>query len=188
MPYVEERAAETNRTRRTSELRRGRLAALMEEHRGAIESLARKYAGRGADREDLEQEGRLAVIKTLRQYSKKTARKILANSLKKSVSRAAAKTRYRKCDVPIDLDEDGIGESAPLAEVAADPRGEADRERLELEDALSRRLSPGDFEVASLLMDGARRTEIAEALGVPRGRLRPAMLRIRVAVNEIRND
>jgi RNA polymerase sigma factor (sigma-70 family) len=144
------------------------LAEVLADNSETIGKFASIFAGRGAEREDLVQEGYLAMILMLRRHSRKHAKTILKNYVKPMVRDAAAKMRQHKDIVPLSPCEDdgGADMAMILEEHLADERAETDREMVELSDTLERSFNPDELAIALNLLEGSTHREIAETLGV----------------------
>ncbi|MDR1651665.1 MAG: sigma-70 family RNA polymerase sigma factor [Synergistaceae bacterium] len=150
-----------------SRVTKKQVSEVIAENARKVANYASRYAGRGAEREDLMQEGYLAILKVLREHSKKRAKGILASSLKGMVRDAAARLRRRCETVPIAQGCGGDDADAAFTdENLADERSGDDIERMEIEDALERLLEPGEMRLADRLMDGSTHSDIARELGL----------------------
>jgi RNA polymerase sigma factor (sigma-70 family) len=155
------------------------LADLLADNSETIGKFASIFAGRGAEREDLVQEGNLALLVMLRKCSRKHTKTILRNYVKPMVRDAAAKMRRRKDIVPLlPYGDDDSGEAAVLEENLADDRAEIDIQLVELGDVLERSLTGEDLEIARGLLDGLSHKEIAEILGVSKQALSARIQRL----------
>jgi RNA polymerase sigma factor (sigma-70 family) len=146
---------------------------------------ARRYAGRGAEAEDLEQEGYLTIISFLRQYSKRNISRMTEQSLKGITRDAAAKQRRRDDTVRLSqCDDDDSDEYLLKEEHIADPAAENDFRLIELNDMLERALNPDDLSVATMLMNGWTQADTARRLGVSQQSVSKRLARIRTALEE----
>ncbi|MDR3280204.1 MAG: sigma-70 family RNA polymerase sigma factor [Synergistaceae bacterium] len=148
---------------------RRRAPKIVRENALMIARLASRYEGRGAEKDDLVQEGYLAVLNAQRDYAQNEAKRVLDSSLRGIVRDAADRLRWKPCVLPIAKcldDEDGAAISALTEENIPDERAERDVARLELEDALERALEPDDMDIAVKLLDGFTHKDIAQKLGV----------------------
>jgi RNA polymerase sigma factor (sigma-70 family) len=139
----------------------GEIAALVEQFAPLVRSLARRYEGRGAEREDLLQEGRLALLLIARRCTKKEMAWRLKCRLPGMVRDAASRMRRPEA---LSLDRDDEDDAAPLD--VPDERAALDFEELELSDALDRLLDGTDREIARASLDGLTQAEIARCAGV----------------------
>ncbi|MDR1137345.1 MAG: sigma-70 family RNA polymerase sigma factor [Synergistaceae bacterium] len=149
-----------------------------------VSQYACKYSGRGAEAEDLEQEGYLALIACLRQYSKRKTCQMIENSLKGITRDAAA--RHRRRENPVRLSQcGGDSDDALLKEEhIADAAAADDFILVELTDMLERALKPDDLPVALMLMDGWTQAEIARRLGVSQQSVSKRIARIRTILKK----
>jgi RNA polymerase sigma factor (sigma-70 family) len=148
-----------------------------------ISRFASLYAGRGAEPEDLRQEGYLAILSRLRGYSKREMRRLIENSLKGIIRDRAAKQRRRENTVPLSqCDDDDSGEALLREEHMADAAAEEDFRRIELSDMLERALKPDDMPIAAMLLDGWTQAEIARRFGVTQQSVGKRIARIRAAL------
>lgn len=140
------------------------LGELAEKFRPLVRGIARRYANNPADREDLEQEGYLALIKIARGAKRGDMALLLKNHLPGYVRDAARKLwRHEGAVAPL---SGGDGDWREW--LLADARSEEDVLTLELEDELERLLPPDLLAVARALWDGMTQAEIAAAAGTSR--------------------
>ena len=140
------------------------IEGLVREFRPLVRSIARRYEGRGADREDLEQEGYLALILLARRGMGRDPARHLKNHLPGFVRDAAARMRHRSETVTLTPNGDD-DDSPPLAEMLPDERAERDFEEFELHDLMERTLTREEFHIAGSLYRGMTQSEIASSLG-----------------------
>jgi RNA polymerase sigma factor (sigma-70 family) len=141
-----------------------------------VRSVARRYEGRGALREDLEQEGYLALLKIARRVSQRECfSRVLWNFLPGMVRDAAAKLRWGDREVPLaaggeygDPDDD---EDLPAVNVA-DDRAPRDYDEVEFRAAIDALGEAPDRDIAEALADGLSLGEIACQLHIDRKTLR----------------
>lgn len=140
------------------------LDELAEKFRPLVRSVARRYANNHADREDLEQEGYLALIKLARRGKRGDMALLLKNHLPAYVRDAARKLwRHEEKSEPL-----ADGEGGEREWLLPDARSEEDLRKLELDDELERLLPPDLLAVARALLDGMTQTETAELTGTSR--------------------
>ncbi|MDR0649432.1 MAG: sigma-70 family RNA polymerase sigma factor [Synergistaceae bacterium] len=150
--------------------------ALVEAFTPLVRSVARRYEGRGALREDLEQEGYLALLKIARRASQRgRLSRVLWNFLPAMVRDAAAKMRWGVRDVPLspggeygDPDDEG---DPPAVNVACE-RASRDYDEVELRAAIDALGEAPDRDIAGALADGLNLGEIAAMLHIDRKTLR----------------
>lgn len=136
---------------------------LVREFAPLVRRIARRYEGRGADREDLEQEGYAAMIEIARRHGSREMGKRLKRHLPGYVRDAAAKMwRPASC---VSISDDEQSEGVSLSELLPDPHAGEDVEEFELMDALERFLEQDEMALACALADGLTQQEIAEATG-----------------------
>ena len=154
----------------------------MREFAPLVRRTARRYEGRGAERDDLEQEGYLALIQLAERDMKGDTARYLKNHLPGYVRDAAARMRTRFNTVTLSADDD---DSAPgLEDIIPDCRTEVELEELEIKDMLERALHPEDLNLTLALCSGRTQTEMASSLGVTRQRVRRSIKRIREQLKE----
>ena len=131
---------------------------IVRDYRPLIKAAARQYKGRGAEFEDLCQEGSLAVLRLL---EKCTQEEHLALFLRLGVKRAVrdAARRLRWKEPPADMDR--YGELAAPDDLAA-----LFDEPMEIELLLRKIHSPQDRLIVLRLAEGATQGEIAQELGL----------------------
>lgn len=158
------------------------IEGLVREFAPLVRRTARRYEGRGAERDDLEQEGYLALIQLAERDMKGDTARYLKNHLPGYVRDAAARMRTRLNTVTLSADDD---DSAPgLEDIIPDCRTEVELEELEIKDMLERALHPEDLNLTLALCSGRTQTEMASSLGVTRQRVRRSIKRIREQLKE----
>jgi RNA polymerase sigma factor (sigma-70 family) len=147
-----------------------------------VSRYASRYSGRGAEYEDLEQEGYLAILSCLREYSKRETRRRLGSSLKGIIRDRAAKQRRRENTVRLSQCDDDSDEALLKEEHIADAASAGDFSLVELFDALERVLKSDDMRVAGMLMDGWTQAEIARRFNVTQQSISKRIARIRTVL------
>jgi RNA polymerase sigma factor (sigma-70 family) len=141
-----------------------------------VRSVARRYEGRGALREDLEQEGYLALLKLARRVSQRECfSRVLWNFLPGMVRDAAARLRWGERDVPLAEGGECGGadaEDGPPAADIPDERAPRDYGEVELRAAIDALGEAPDRVIATSLADGLSLGEIAGLLHIDRKTLR----------------
>jgi RNA polymerase sigma factor (sigma-70 family) len=166
----------------------GDMLDLVTAYEPLVAKMAFKYGGRGAEVEDLRQVSYMALLVLARRVSRKRLGLALSNFVPGMVRDAAAKMRYRGCEVRMTCDDDGDEGGDPLETLAAEDRTAAeDRDRVELMDALERLLTPSDLEIAEKLMRGFTQGEIAAEMGVSQQAISKRVQRIRLLASSLRN-
>lgn len=151
------------------------LRALLREFAPLVHRVARKYEGRGAEREDLVQEGSLELIAIARRCTRKQMASVLSRRLPGVVRAAANRMRRPKGSRSIDAKD----ESAPGGIPIPDRRAARDFEEIEIADLLERLLDEADRAVAKAAMDGMTQMEIAAALGLTQQAVSKKLKKIR---------
>ena len=152
------------------------VSALVREFAPLVRRVARRYEGRGAEREDLEQEGYVALIEIARRFGAREMARCLKRHLPGYVRDAAAKM-WRSASF-VSLSDDEGGES-PLADLLPDARAEQDVSAFELMDALERFLPQEDMALARALAGGMTQEEIAAITGETRSTVGRRIARVR---------
>ena len=168
-------------TRGTSARRvsRGEMDGLVRAFSPLVASLARRYEGRGAEAEDLRQEGYVGLVRIARSVNKRQLRRALACRLPGLVRDAAV--RMRRPDGAVSLTPlDDEGDEAEL--YIADERAEADLAEAELCAALERVLHPHELALVEALMAGESASELSRRMGLSRSVFRKRLARIAAAV------
>ncbi|MDR1508440.1 MAG: sigma-70 family RNA polymerase sigma factor [Synergistaceae bacterium] len=149
----------------------------------AVSQYASRYSGRGAELEDLEQEGYLAILSHLRGYSKREMRLMIENSLKGIIRDRAAKQRRRENTVRLSQCGDDDSDEALLKEEHITDAAAADDFILfELTDMLERALRPDDMLIAGMLMEGWTQAEIARRFRVSQQSVSKRIARMRTVL------
>ena len=141
------------------------VSVLVREFAPLVRRVARRYEGRGAEREDLEQEGYIALIEIARRYGTKEMALRLKRHLPGYVRDAASRMWRPARFVSLSDDE---GEETPLADLLSDARAEEDVSVFELMDALERYLPKEEMALARALGSGMTQDEIAAVTGESR--------------------
>lgn len=138
-----------------------------------VRAAARKYEGRGAELEDLEQEGRLAVMRAARRIGARELTRFLARAVPTAV-RDAAEVMTRRGRPGKDSRLQIVSLSAPtgmdddeeLGDLIEDARTAADFVTADIVISLEMCATQVDRETAEALMRGASVAEIAAEAGV----------------------
>lgn len=156
-----------NRTNGRKGLADEELQRITEDFTPLVRSLARRYQGRGAEFEDLVQEGYLALIKLAPRCRKKEYMALFLKKRLPAKIRNAAKRLRRKCSLEADITEnDNIS-------------GEWTRGLTTHAWQLLEGLGNGDFELIKLLAFGYLQREIAEKLGISQQAVSSRILKMR---------
>jgi RNA polymerase sigma factor (sigma-70 family) len=150
-----------------------------------VSRYASKYTGRGAEYEDLKQEGYLAILSCLREYSKRETRRRLGSSLKGIISDRAAKQRRRENTVRLSQCDDDTDEALLKEEHISDASAAGDFSLVEFTDTLERVLKSDDMRVAGMLMDGWTQAEIARRFNVTQQSISKRIARMRTALRNM---
>ncbi|MDR2779928.1 MAG: sigma-70 family RNA polymerase sigma factor [Synergistaceae bacterium] len=150
-----------------------------------VSRYASRYSGRGAELEDLEQEGYLAILSHLGEHSKREMRLMIGNSLKGIIRDRAAKQRRRENTVRLSqCDDDGPDEALLKEEHITDAASADDFRFIELTDMLERALKPDDMLIAGMLMRGWTQAEIAVSFNVSQQSVSKRIARIRTVLRD----
>jgi RNA polymerase sigma factor (sigma-70 family) len=136
------------------------MTALMEAFAPLISSVARRYEGRGAEFDDLKQEGCLALLQIARRANKRQFLRTLSRTLPGRVRDAAKRMRGGSNTVSLYETTPGT-EDTPLCETLPDPRAEERMESAELAATIERSLSAREYATAYALAEGRTYDEIA---------------------------
>ena len=151
----------------------------------AVSLYASIYSGRGAEPEDLRQEGYLAILSDLREYTKRETRRRIGTSLKGIVRDRAEGQRRRENTVRLSQcggGDDDTDEALLKEEHITDASAAGDFSLVELTDMLERALKPDDIPIAGMLMDGWTQREIAFRLNVTQQSISKRVARMRTAL------
>ena len=133
------------------------IESLLVQYSPLVRAVAAQYSGRGAEYEDLVQEGYLALVRII---PKCRDRQWLAAFLKNRLPgyvRAAA-VRLRKCAAAALEDE--------FANMFPDGRSGEERGEIELRELLERTLSKDELDLTQALLEGFTQKELAVLLGI----------------------
>jgi RNA polymerase sigma factor (sigma-70 family) len=163
------------------------IAALVREFAPLVGRLARRYEGRGALREDLEQEGRLALIKVARRVAERERMAYrLASLLPGMVRDAAARMRFQGGRVEFaqfaSPEDDEPADGAGTEGGVPDGRSYRDFEDVELYAAIDALPDELDRKVVRAIADGKGLLEICKLAGVTHKTLRKRLNRLREAL------
>ena len=152
----------------SAELKNGRgrieVEALVRDFSPLVRKVAARYEGRGAEKEDLVQEGFLFLTAAARRYNKKRLAMLLANNLPGKVRDAAARMRRARTLEAVSLSEDEELDSPELQ--IPDERAQRDFDDFETADLLERLFDGADLEIARAAMDGQTQMEMSEKLNM----------------------
>jgi RNA polymerase sigma factor (sigma-70 family) len=148
----------------------------------AISQYAARYSGRGAEPEDLKQEGYLAILSHLRGYSKREMCRLIEGSLKGIIRDRAAKQRRRENTVRLSQCDDDSDEALLKDEHITDAAAAGDFILVELTDMLERALKPDDMRLAGMLMEGWTQAEIARRFSVSQQSVSKRIARMRTVL------
>ncbi len=142
-----------------------------------VRAAAKRYQGRGADFEDLVQEGYLALILlTGKCRDMKWLPLFLKNRLPAAVRDAAARIR-RSCHCI---------NGPPIEEIAETHGGEDENySESELREMLAQALSPAELDITQALMEGFTQKEIARSLGISQQAVAARLKRIRRKLKKV---
>ena len=134
-------------------------------------SVAKRYQGRGADFEDLVQEGYLALLLLIPKCPNMTwLAHFLKNNLPGIVRDAAVRMRRGRTQ----------GDEVLLEEIEETVGAEEERYReAELRETLFRLLSPEELDLTQALIEGFTQREIAETLGISQQAVAARLRKIR---------
>lgn len=157
------------------------IEGLMRAFAPLVRATARRYVGRGAEEEDLEQEGWLALVKLYRaSRSAKAAQVATARNLRGMVRDAAARMRRgstageaSSLDAPVD--DDG----ATIGELMEDCDDAMRRDALDAIISIEMRMPEADARLMLAAAGGATTRELASDLGVSQQAVCKRMARIR---------
>ena len=145
-----------------------------------VKAVAKRYQGRGAEYDDLVQEGCLALLILVPKCpDPQWLALFLKNHLPGYIRDAAARLRRAHA----------VGKGLPLEELEEILGAEEQNYReIELREMLMRALSPDEFDITQALIGGYSQREIARALGVSQqavaARLKTIRKKIKKAMNE----
>jgi RNA polymerase sigma factor (sigma-70 family) len=160
----------------------GEIGALLREFEPLVRYAAHRYEGRGAEFEDLLQEGCLALVTIARRTAKRQMAYRLASLLPAKVRDAAARMRRRDGIVPLETES----EDEPLEFYIPDERAARDFEEVEIAAVLESLPDETDRVIARASMDGQTRDEIARALGVTKQAVAYRLAGIRKALGNLK--
>ncbi|MDR0616828.1 MAG: sigma-70 family RNA polymerase sigma factor [Synergistaceae bacterium] len=150
-----------------------RIDALVAEFAPLVRRVARRYAGRGAEREDLEQEGYVALISLAKRVTNDAyiARE-LSRFLPGMVRDAAGRMRWRSGVVRLNAGEDASGDDDSGGISIPDARAASDYDAAELRAAIEALPDEEERKIAFALSEGSSFGDVAELIGVGRKTLR----------------
>ncbi|MDR1943798.1 MAG: sigma-70 family RNA polymerase sigma factor [Synergistaceae bacterium] len=158
------------------------IAGLIRQFAPLVSMTARRFEGRGAEREDLAQEGYLALIEIARRSAKRRLAYRLSSGIPWRVRAAASRMRRPEAERPLASEEDAP-ESPELS--IMDERTVRDFEELEIFDAMERLLCETDLAIAKASARGLTQSEIAESMGVSQQAIARRLAGIRSKLREI---
>jgi RNA polymerase sigma factor (sigma-70 family) len=166
------------------------VAALVREFAPLVGRLARRYEGRGAEREDLEQEARMALVKVARRVTEKERMAYyLASFLPGMVRDAAASMRTKGGKIEFaqfaSPEDDDLADGAGTEQSVPDERSRRDFEDVELSAAIDALPDETDRTVIRAIAEGRGILEICKLTGVTYKTLRRRLNRLRESLSPI---
>lgn len=153
----------------TAEITEAELERLAVLYTPLVKASANRYKGRGAEYDDLVQEGYLALVLLIPKCAdRKWLPAFLKSRLPGYVRAAASRLRYGE-RVGFEVIENAVSGGAYSAE----------RDAAELRDALARLLTPEELDLTQALTEGFTQREIAELAGVSQQAVSLRLKRIR---------
>lgn len=157
----------------------GELGAMVLKYTPLVKAAAHRYEGRGADFEDLVQEGFMALLILIPRCREiKWLPLFLRNRLPGYVRAAAAKMRGQA----------GNGDTCDLEcieEVISDTQSSDSLKSCELRDLLERTLSQEELDITQALLEGFTQKDIAEITGVSQQAVSQKLRKIRRKLKKV---
>jgi RNA polymerase sigma factor (sigma-70 family) len=160
--------------------------AILNDLRNAISFYAWSYEGKGAEHDDLLQEGFLAALKVIRNKSEKAAYRSFGTSLRGMVRDAAARLRRRPDTIQISICARDDGEATYMEDFIADDATADAAETVELMSDIERRLGAKDMEIVRLLIEGYTHAEIGRELDISQQAVSVKIAKIRQTLQPLR--
>ena len=148
----------------------GDLGGLLLSYTPLVRATAHRYMGRGAEFDDLVQEGYLALLLLIPRCGDREWLPLFLKSRLPGYVRAVAK-KLRSGGGVFDLEE--------IEEVVRDEYSASQREERELRAMLERVLSKSELDITQALMEGFTQREIAEILGLTQQAVAARLRKIR---------
>ncbi|HIV17425.1 MAG TPA: sigma-70 family RNA polymerase sigma factor [Candidatus Alectryocaccobium stercorigallinarum] len=167
---------------------------LVEKYKGLVKKKARLYYLEGGDHEDLLQEGMLGLFKAMSEYDPKKEASFLTfaglciNRQMLSAIEAAGRKKHRALNESVPLEEVGDSASENGISAALDPEAifmEQETEQ-ELIKRIKENLSPMEYGVLELYLDGLDYRQIAAEMGKSEKSIDNALQRIRGKLKKMR--
>jgi RNA polymerase sigma factor (sigma-70 family) len=163
------------------ERKNGEMAGLIRQFTPLISMSARKFEGRGAEREDLAQEGYLALIEIARRSTKRRLAYRLSSGIPWRVRVAASRLRRPEAEQPLDVAEEREEASELLVR---DEQSAWEFQELEIFDAIDRLFYGLNLAIARSAAMGLTQREIAESMGVRQQAIASRLAKIRSKLRE----
>jgi RNA polymerase sigma factor (sigma-70 family) len=160
--------------------RNGEVASLLAEFAPLVRRIAGRYAGRGAEWEDLVQEGGLALVSIARRCTRKQMARQLKNLLPGKVRDAAR--RMRRPEGELSLDEESEPDAPGLC--IPDERALRGFEDIELADFLENLPNKTDRDIAKAASQGVNPRQIALSLKMKPQTVAYRLARIKDALDD----
>ncbi len=152
---------------------------LVSEYTPLVRSLARRYYGRGAEFDDLVQEGYIALLVLIPKCPDMTwLAAFLKNNMPGYVRNAAARLRTRSdaaCEVLLEDIEETVGEDESQKRYS----------EAELREMLRAALTADELDMTQALMEGFTQKEIADTLGLTQQAVGARLKKIRAKLKGI---
>lgn len=149
-----------------------RMELLLEQYGPLIRATAVRYCGRGAEYEDLVQEGYVALIRLIPKCREQRWLAAFLKSRLPGCVRAAAARQRRRATVAL--------EDEALDEMFPDSKNGEERGYLELRELLERTLSKEELDLTQALLEGFTQRELADARGISQQAVSGRLRKIRV--------
>lgn len=174
--------------RKETRVSRREMEELAEAFTPLVRSLARKYEGRGAEKEDLVQEGYLQLVRIARSVGRRQFLKAVSSRLPGLVRDAASRMRRPDSSVPIDCDNTGDDTEYGCGVDIADEKASEDLDEVEFCCSLAGSISGRELEVALALAGGEKRNDISRRLGISRKAIGKSTAKIASALGKGMKD
>lgn len=152
---------------------------LIEKYTPMVKATARRYAGRGAEYEDLMQEGFLALLILIRKCNdKKWLTAYIAKRLPGYVRTAAQKQRglrSKACFVDFEI----------IPEIVFDPLEEDRRKIVEVIHIIKKILSPDEYFIVRDVLEGWSQSDLAEKYDISQQAVSARMKKIRAKLEPV---
>ena len=160
--------------------------SILKDLTGVIRGYARMYEGKGAERDDLIQEGCLAAIRLIRDREPGDVDHAIRTSLRGMIRDASARLRRPRFTFQMSYWPENDDGSARLEDFVPDPSSADEARNAELMYDLERCLDEGEMEIAMMLLGGRTHEDVGRLFGISKQAATKRINKIRKKLEHLR--